>query len=62
MYFKILAILTHVLKNEIDVTVIVSSVHIEKPNNVWMIAEMLEKDDFSERALRIGLVAKGVCK
>ena len=52
--------ITHVLEDEIDVLIVVSAVYIQQPDDVWMIAEVLEEHNLPEGALGIRLIAEGV--
>lgn len=48
---------THVFKNEINITIIVSFQHIQKADSVVMI-ECLQEHDFAEGSLRIRRILK----
>ena len=55
-----LQVSVHVFEDQVQISVIVRSMDIEQLNNVGMIAEGLEEDDFPKRSLSVSLVAKSV--
>jgi hypothetical protein len=48
----------HVVENQVDVSVVLGSDHILKPNNVVMSMQFLEKDNLSKRSLGICSILK----
>ena len=52
--------LTHVLKHQVDVTVIVGLQHVAKTDDVVVARHLLQVHDLAEGALRIGGILEGV--
>jgi len=52
--------LTHELKDEIDIFVVLSAYNIVQSNDVWMISKLLQEHDLSERPLGICLVTESI--
>ncbi len=50
----------HVIKNEIDVPVVLRPDHIQKPYNVLMAVQLLQENNLPERALGIRCVLESV--
>ena len=60
-FIRILGIwITHVLEDEVDVLVVVGAVHIQQPDDVGMVAEVLQEHDLPEGPLRIRLIPESV--
>ena len=51
---------THVLEHEVDVLIVVGAVNIQQPDDVGMVAEVLQEHDLPEGPLRIRLVPESV--
>lgn len=50
---------THVLKEEVDVLVVIGLHDVKKSNNVLVVSELLQEDDLAEGALGVRGVLKG---
>lgn len=50
----------HEVEDEVDVTIVFSSDHILKADDVFVARQFLEEDDLTEGALRVGGVLEGV--
>jgi hypothetical protein len=53
-------ICVHEVKNQVDVSVILSSDNILESNDIFVTSQLLQKDDFSECTLCISGVLKSV--
>lgn len=51
---------THVLKNKVDVLVVISLHNLQEMDDVVVLAQLLQKDNLTIGTLRIGCVLKGV--
>lgn len=52
---------THILKDEVNVFVVVCSVHVQQSDDVGVVAKVLEEHDFPEGPLSVRLVPESVC-
>ena len=52
--------LTHVLEHEVDVAIAVGANDVQKADDVRVVAELLQEQNLSERALSIGRVPERV--
>ena len=52
--------LTHVLEHEVDVAVAVGADDVQQPDDVRVMAELLQEQDLAERALRVGRIPERV--
>ena len=50
----------HEVEDEVDIAIVLRANHILKPNNVLVTRQLLQKDDFTERALRICCILESV--
>ena len=50
----------HEIEDEVDIAIVLRANHILKPNNVLVTRQLLQKDDFTERALRICCILESV--
>ena len=51
---------THIFENEIDISIIISSHHIEQANDVLMMIQLLQKHDFTICSLSISRILRTV--
>lgn len=57
---NMMQIRVHELKDQIQIVIVVCPMDIEQLDDVRMVAELPEEDDFAECALRVSAVAEGV--
>ena len=56
----VVQVCVHELEDEVEVPVVLRAVHVEQLDDVGVVGELLQEDDFAEGPLRVRLVAERV--